>query len=332
MEHVLITDVKTITCAPQTGCNLLMVKVETNQPGLIGWGCATFTQRYLTVENMIQNYLKPLMVGRDALSIEDNWNLMNTNAYWRNGPVLNNAISGIDQALWDILGKAAGMPVWQLLGGKARTGVPVYRHVKGQSPQELADKILQMKEEDGITYFRCQLNAEGVSSYGGCQNSFLAPAKPYPSGVYCDARSYLRSVPTLFEYLREHVGWEIELLHDVHERLSPNEALQLAKSVEPYKLFYLEDVLPPDKTEWLSVIRSQCATPLAMGELFNNVMEYKPLITNRLIDYVRCHISQIGGLTPAKKLAAFAEFFGVKTAWHGPGDVSPFGHVCNLHL
>ena len=332
MDNIMITDIKTITCAPQPGCNLLMVKVETNQPGLFGWGCATFTQRYLTVQAIIRDYIKPLMIGRNALNIEDNWNLVHQNAYWRNGPIMNNALSGVDQALWDILGKASGMPVWQLLGGKTRIGVPVYRHIKGKSPEEIADRILQMREEEGLAYFRCQMNAEGTSSYGGCQNSFLSSAEPYPAGVYCDARSYLRSVSSLLEFIRLHVGWEVELLHDAHERLSPNEALQLAKMVEPYKLFYLEDLLSPDQTEWLSMIRSQCATPLAIGELFNHIMEYKPLITERLIDYIRCHISQIGGLTPARKLAAFAEIFGVKTAWHGPGDVSPFGHACNVHL
>lgn len=329
---ILISDVKTISCAPQPGCNLLIVRVETNQPGLLGLGCATFTQRYLAVKTVIEEYLRPLMIGRDALSIEDNWNLMHLNAYWRNGPVMNNAVSGIDQALWDILGKAAGMPVWQLLGGKARAGVPIYRHVKGACPEELADKIFQMQETDNLQYFRCQLNNVDTSSYGGCEKNYLMSAADYPSGVYCDVRSYLRTVPRMLEYLRKHLGWEIELLHDVHERLSPNEALQMAKAVEPFRLFYLEDILSPDKTEWLEKIRTQTTTPIAMGELFNNVMEYKPLISNGLIDYIRCHISQIGGLTPARKLANFAEFHGIKTAWHGPGDVSPIGHACNVHL
>lgn len=329
---VIITDIKTIACAPQQGCNLLIVRVNTNQPGLFGLGCATFTQRYLTVENVIKNYLRPLMLGRDALNIEDNWNLMTINGYWRSGPILNSAISGIDQALWDILGKQSHMPVWQLLGGKARAGVPVYRHVKGTSLEELVNNVQKMQEECGQQYFRCQLNAVSSGSYGGCQKNYIKPASPFPQGVYCDARSYLRFVPKMLEYLRVHLGPEVELLHDVHERLSPSEALQLAKAVEPYRLYYLEDILPPDKTDYLPTIRCQTSTPLAIGELFSNPMEYKPLITQHLIDYIRCHISQIGGLTPAKKLAAVAEFFGVKTAWHGPGDVSPIGHACNVHL
>lgn len=328
---IIITNIRTVCCALQAGCNLTIVRVDTNQPGLYGWGCATFTQRYASVEHVIEHYLKPLMVGRNALAIEDNWLLMKNNAYWRNGPILNNAISGIDQALWDILGKEAGMPIWQLLGGKSRPAVPVYRHVKGSSIGELEEKMQELMEM-GCQYFRCQVNGYGSYSYGGCEKPYLSRPEEYPDGIYCDVRGYLRFVPKMFAYLREHVGWDVELLHDSHERLSPIEALQLAKDLEPYKLFFLEDPVAPDQTEWLKTIRSQCSTPIAIGELFNNPEEYRDLIAQRQIDFIRCHISQIGGLTPARKLAAFAETFGVKTAWHGPGDVSPIGHACNVHL
>lgn len=327
----VITSMKTIACAPQKGCNLVIVRVDTNQPGLYGLGCATYTQRFAAVEAVVRDYIAPLMVGRDALAIEDNWNLMTLNSYWRNGPVLNNAVSGVDQALWDILGKSARMPVWQLLGGKARPAVPVYRHARGKDLAELEDTIRALMEE-GCQYVRCQVSGYHAYSYGGCAHPYLRTPEPYADGVYCDARGYLRFVPRMLEYLRDHIGWDIELLHDAHERLSPVEAVQLAKAVEPYKLFYLEDILAPNQTEWLSQVRTQCCTPLAIGELFNNPMEYKALIAGRQIDFIRCHISQIGGLTPARKLAAFAEAFGVKTAWHGPGDVSPVGHACNVHL
>lgn len=326
-----ITGVRAITCAPQKGCNLVVVRVDTNQPGLYGLGCATYTQRYAAVEQVVHDYLNPLMTGRDALAIEDHWQMMMNNAYWRNGPVLNNAVSGVDQALWDILGKSAGMPVWQLLGGKVRPAVPVYRHAIGRDLPELEDCIRGLMEE-GCQYFRCQLSGRSAYSYGGCERPYLNRPNIYPDGVYCDARSYLRSVPHMLEYLRSHLGWDVELLHDAHERLNPIEAVQLAKAVEPYRLFYLEDVLPPNQTEWLKQIRAQCGTPIAIGELFNNPMEYKALICERQIDFIRCHISQLGGLTPARKLAAFADAFGVKTAWHGPGDVSPIGHACNVQL
>ena len=135
----------------------------------------------------------------------------------------------------------------------------------------------------------------------------------------------------LFE-ARKQLGDEIELLHDIHERVSPREAVQFAKDVEAVKLFYLEDAVSPEDLAYFRQIRQQCTTSIAMGELFNSPHEWTPLISERLIDYMRIHISQAGGLTPCRKMAILGEVFGVKTAWHGPGDVSPIGHMCNLHL
>ena len=168
--------------------------------------------------------------------------------------------------------------------------------------------------------------------YGGRSVDRLPKPDGALPGTYFDPTAYARSVPALFEYLRNRVGYEVELLHDVHERLPPREAVRLAKMLEPYRLFFLEDPLAPEDLEYFAAIRSQCTTPIAMGELFNNPREWTPLIAGRLIDFIRMHISQMGGLTPARKVAAFAELYGVRTAWHGPGDVSPIGHACNLHL
>jgi mannonate dehydratase len=136
----------------------------------------------------------------------------------------------------------------------------------------------------------------------------------------------------MFEAIRTHLGEEIELLHDVHERIPPIMAIQLAKDLEPYRLFFLEDVFAPEDQEYFRLLRPQTSTPLAMGELYVSQAEYLPLIKDRLIDFIRVHISDIGGITPARKLAVFSELFGVRTAWHGPGDVSPVGHAANLHL
>ncbi len=319
-----ITDIRAISTAPQAGCNLVVVRVDTNQTGLYGLGCATYTQRHLAVVQAVA-YLKELLVGRDATAIEDTWGLSMHNPYWRNGPVLNNAVSGVDMALWDILGKEAGMPVWRLLGGKARKAVPVYRHANGHTIDELEDNVRAYMDK-GYRYIRCQLNG-----YGGSASYLDVPDGP-PDGAHCDARAYMRQTIHMFEELRARLGWDVELLHDTHERLSPIESVGLAKALEPFKLFFLEDVLPPEQVDWFARIRQATTTPIAMGELFNNPMEYKRLISERMIDFIRCHISQIGGLTPARKLAAFCEAFGVKTAWHGPGDVSPIGHACNVHL
>jgi mannonate dehydratase len=308
---------------------LVVVKVETSEAGLYGLGCATFTQRPLAVRSAVEDYLKPFLIGKDVARIEDLWQTMMVNSYWRNGPVLNNAISGVDMALWDIKGKQAGMPVYDLLGGKCREAAAVYRHADGQGEEQVLESVQHYMEE-GYHYIRCQMGGYG-GKYGASAAPRSLPENAQP-GVYFDPDAYARSIPRLFEHIRSHVGYEVELLHDIHERLVPIEAIRLAKQLEPYRLFFLEDPLPPEQNGWFTMLRQQCATPIAMGELFNNPQEWVSLITNRLIDFIRVHISQIGGITPAKKLATLCETFGVRTAWHGPGDTSPVGHAANLHL
>lgn len=322
-----ITDVKVLSTAPE-GINLTVVKIETQQPGLYGLGCATFAYRHLAVECLVEQYLKPLLVGRDAEAIEELWQLMHQNAYWRNGPIENNAISGVDMALWDIKGKLAGMPLYQLFGGKVREGVPVYRHADGRDLAELCVNIERLREQ-GVTHIRCQGGGYGGSAYGP------APARsPAGSaeGVYLDARSYMRDTLKMFDAIRARVGFDVELCHDVHERLKPSDAIRFARELEPFELFFLEDAIPLEDGEWIRQLREKTTTPLAQGELFNHPFEWRTLIAQRLIDFIRVHLSQIGGITPARKLQLFAEQYGVRTAWHGPGDMSPLGHAANIHI
>ena len=351
LPAIRITDVKTILTAPDR-IKLVVVKIETSEPGLYGVGCATFTQRPLAVATAIEQYLKPFLIGRDPNDIEDIWQASFVSSYWRSGPVLNNAMSGVDEALWDIKGKRAGMPVYQLLGGQCRSSAALYAHASGQDAQELEDSVRKFIEE-GYRYVRCQMAVPGYSTYGS-RNRPTGGSAPAPSGQpgsqTRDGRPppgpsnrwrarepweptpYCRLVPRMLERLRGTFGEEVELLHDVHERIPPIQAIQLAKDVEPYHLFFLEDALAPEDGEYFRIMRQQTSTPLAMGELFVNVNEYLPLIRDRLIDFIRVHISDIGGITPARKLAALCEYFGVRTAWHGPGDVSPVGHAANVHL
>lgn len=321
---IQITDVRAITTNPY-GCNLTVVRVDTNQPGLYGLGCATFTYRWKAVECMVNEYLKPLLVGRDPANIEELFQLMNVNSYWRNGPVTNNAISGVDMALWDIKGKLANMPVYDLLGGKCRQAVEVYRHADGPCPEKVEENVRKFMDE-GVRHIRIQ-----CGGYGGKASDMNIPAGS-PEGSYYCPDQYFRKTVELFAYMREHVGWEVEFCHDTHERLPAIQSVQLAKELEPFRLYFLEDILSPEQGEWFRMVRQNCTTPIANGELYNNPKEYDFLIKERLIDFIRCHISQIGGITPAKKLAVFAEVFGVRTAWHGPGDVSPVGHAANIHL
>lgn len=322
-----IERVRVICTAPE-GINLVVVKVDTNQDGLYGLGCATFAYRHLAVKTVVEEYLDPLLKGRNVENIEEIWQLMHQNGYWRNGPIENNAISGVDMALWDIKGKMANMPVYQLFGGKYREGIPVYRHADGKDLSELCENI-QKFQEMGITNIRCQCGGYGGDSYGTIPKASPMGALP---GVYLDSCTYIKNTVELFGGIRDKIGYDMNLVHDVHERIAPMEVIRLAKELEPFDLFFLEDPVCIEQTEWLRRLRQQSSIPIAEGELFNNPKEWKMLISEQLIDYIRVHISQIGGITPARKLQIFAEQYGVKTAWHGPGDMSPIAHAANIHI
>jgi mannonate dehydratase len=315
----VIKDVTVIATAP-AGLRLSVVKITTDQDGLYGYGCATFTQRAELVNAAVEKYLRPFLIGKRADRIEDIWQSCYDSSYWRNGPVLNNAISGVDQALWDIKGRQAGMPIYELLGGKCREAAACYTHAAGAEIQQTIDQARQFMGQ-GFRHVRVQVGVPGMAGYGaGSTGSRFEPAY------------YIRRALKLFEECRKQLGDEVELLHDVHERVSPNQAVQFLKDTERFKMFFMEDPLSPEDIAYFQQIRSQCATPIAMGELFNSPHEWTPLITGRLIDYIRIHVTQAGGLTPVRKIAAMAEIHGVKTAWHGPGDVSPIGHAANVTL
>jgi mannonate dehydratase len=325
-----IRDVSVITTEP-AGVRLIVVKIQTDQDGLYGYGCATFTQRSDLVVDAVNRYLKPLIVGRPTDAIEDLWQVMYNSSYWRNGPVLNNAISGVDQALWDIKGRQANMPVYELLGGKCRRGAMVYRHASGSEIPETIDQAKKLMA-GGAKAVRLQVGLAGMAAYGAAPGPSQRAQNGPPEDPVFEPEPYVNRTLQLFEAARKELGPDIELLHDVHERVPPRLAVQFAKALEPYRLFFLEDALSPENIDYFRQIRANCTTPLAMGELFNNPHEWNILIKDSLIDYIRVHVSQAGGLTPAWKLATMAESFQVKTAWHGPGDVSPVGHCANVTL
>jgi mannonate dehydratase len=325
-----IKDISVIECAP-AGSRLTVVKITTDQDGLYGYGCATFTQRADLVKPAVEKYLKPLLLGKTTDRIEDIWQTCYDSSYWKNGPVENNAISGIDQALWDIKGRQAGMPVYQLVGGKCREAVDTYAHADGP---EIADVVAAAKKymEQGFRHVRVQVGVPGMAGYGAGRAGTATNFKPLHDKPFFEPAYAMRRGIKLLETCRAELGEEVELLHDMHERYTPNEAVNFCKEVEKLKLFFIEDPLSPEDIAYFRQIRQQCATPIAMGELFNSPHEWQPLITERLIDYIRCHVSQVGGFSPARKIAVLAENFGVRTAWHGPGDVSPVGHMAHTTL
>ncbi|MGQ9592242.1 MAG: enolase C-terminal domain-like protein [Planctomycetota bacterium] len=325
-----IARVRAIVTAPSARVAQVVVKVETSEPGLYGLGCATFHQRSLLVAEAVEKYLDPFARGRDADAIEDMWQTAYTSSYWRNGPVLNSALSGLDQALWDLKGKRAGMPVYQLLGGKSRAVVPCYAHAGGRTFEEVEESVRRLAAR-GFRHVRIQLGGYGSPHLSGAP-LFRAAGYGLPSDQHMDPGPYLRAIPRLFEHVRAKCGEEIELLHDIHERVPPVDAIRLVKDLAPYRPFFVEDPFSPEDIGYFRILRGQTSVPIAMGELFNSPHEWVGLISERLIDFIRVHISQVGGLTVARKIAALAEWFGVRTAWHGPLDVSPVGHAANVHL
>jgi mannonate dehydratase len=336
---VKITDIKVILTCPN-GIRLVVVKIITSEAGLYGLGCATFTQRAYVVATAIEQYLKPFLIGRNVDEIEDIWQSCYVSSYWRNGPILFNAMSGIDIALWDIKAKRANMPLYQLLGGKVRIAADCYFHAQGTELSELEESV-RAAIEKGFRHVRIQMGQKGNANYGakgatGTPASSLGvppeQAGPTDPKIIFEPAVYARQVPKMFEHIRTKFGEEIELLHDIHERIPLNMAVNLCRELEKYRPFFIEDPFPPEENEHFRYLRQHTTVPIAMGELFNTQHEYLPLIKDRLIDYIRIHISQIGGLSPARKVQALCEFFGVKTAWHGPGDASPVAHAAQLAL
>jgi mannonate dehydratase len=330
MPPVKIRSVKAIATAPE-GINLVVVKVETTEPGLYGLGCATFTQRAVAVVAAINSYLNDFCVGKDVDNIEDMWQSCYVSSYWRNGPVLNNALSGLDGALWDIKGKRANMPVYQLLGGKSRFAVDCYAHASGNTPEEVAASVQQYMAQ-GFRHVRIQQGGYGGTGALIQKPDFKSAGFGYEDDIFMNEGAYLKSVPKMFNVVRKVCGDDVELLHDVHERVQPMDVINMIKAVEDYHPYFIEDPFSPENMEWFKQLRMSTAVPIAMGELFNNINEFKMPMVNQWFDYIRVHISQVGGITPAMKIARLGEWFNIKTAFHGPGDVSPVGHAAQAHI
>ncbi|MFF3443768.1 enolase C-terminal domain-like protein [Streptosporangium sp. NPDC002721] len=327
-DGLRITSVRPVVTAPG-GVPLVVVRVDTSEPGLYGLGCATFTQRFHAVASAVEHHLAPMLIGRHPADIKDIFRMLHFSSYWRDGPVGNNAISGVDMALWDIAGRRAGMPVYELLGGRVRTAAPVYLHAGGATIPETLDRARAIMET-GVTHVRLQTAQPGFGSYGTPRAGGGYPGAPHPDGW--DVQHYLRTTPELFRRARAELGEEVELLHDVHSRLTPKQAVTLARALEPYRLFFLEDVVAPEFFDRLPEIRAASPVPVAAGELLTSATEAARLVMGGGVDLLRLHVSAIGGLTPASALVALCEFTGVRTAWHSPADVSPVGMAANIAL
>jgi mannonate dehydratase len=320
--------------------NFVTLRITT-EDGITGLGDATLNGRELAVEAYLREHVVPLLVGRDASAIEDTWQYLYRGAYWRRGPVTMAAIAAVDTALWDIKARAAGMPLYQLLGGACRVGALAYGHASGRDLPELFDSI-RLHLELGFRAIRVQTGIPGLGSVYGVASSVAGggerydyePARPtaLPVEESWDTRAYLRHVPSVFEAVRSEFGPSLPLLHDGHHRMTPIEAARLGKALEPYDLFWLEDATPGEDQAALRLIRQHTTTPLAIGEVFNSIHDYTTLLSERLIDYVRSAVTHTGGVTALKKVLDFAAVYGVRSGMHGPTDISPVGMAAALHL
>ena len=332
MSELEIRDVRAIITHPPGARTLTVVKVETSEPELYGLGCASFCTRPTAVAAAVDDYLKPFLVGKDPGEIEDIWQSCYVSSYWRSGPVLNNAISGVDQALWDIKGKVAGMPVYELFGGKSREAAAVYVIPQGRDLAECEDHTRELLEQ-GFHHIKFGWGSrmtEEEKAYHG--RTIITDRASTDAGSLLEPASICRNIVSAFARFREVFGPNPEILFDVKAQMPPIQAIALAKDVEQYKPFFMEDLLTPEDNDYYRLLREQTCTPIAMGELYTNPQEVVPVIKDQLIDFLRLHVSAIGGLTPARKMAALCEAFNVRTAWHGSADVSPVGHAANLML
>ena len=327
----IITDAEVIVTCP--GRNFVTLKIGTDQ-GVSGVGDATLNGRELAVASYLKDHVVPCLIGRDAQRIEDTWQYLYRGAYWRRGPVTMTAIAAVDMALWDIKGKLAGLPVYQLLGGASRDGVMVYGHANGETIDETIENARHYVEL-GYRAVRLQSGVPGLgSTYGVSKDRyFYEPADAaLPTENLWSSEKYLRSVPPLFEQARGALGWDVHLLHDIHHRLTPIEAGRLGKDLEPFRPFWLEDATPAENQDNFRLIRRHTTTPLAVGEVFNSIWDCRQLIEEQLIDYIRTTVVHAGGISHLRRIASFADLHNVRTGCHGATDLSPVSMAAALHF
>ena len=326
-----IAAARVVVCSP--GRNFVTLVIETEE-GLSGIGDATLNGRELAVASYLGDHVIPCLIGRDPQRVEDIWQYLYRGAYWRRGPVTMSAIAAVDMALWDIKAKLAGQPLYQLLGGKSRERVLVYGHANGRDLAETVEAVGRYIDQ-GYKAIRAQSGIPGIDkAYGvGRGDTFYEPADAsLPTETVWDTPKYLDFAPRLFDRLRETYGFGPQLLHDVHHRLTPNEAAQLGKALEPYRLFWMEDATTAENQEAFRHIRRHTTTPLAVGEVFNSIWDCKALIEEQLIDYIRCTVVHAGGITHLRRIADFAALYQVRTGCHGATDLSPVCMGAALHF
>ena len=326
-----ITEARVIVSCP--GRNFVTLKIVTDE-GVTGVGDGTLNGRELAVAAYLRDHVVPLLLDRDPRRIEDTWQFLFQGAYWRRGPVTMTAIAAVDMALWDIVGKLAGLPVHQLLGGRSRDAVTVYAHANAETVEEVLREI-STKVAEGYQAVRVQTGIPGIDQTYGVskERGRYEPADAaLPSAATWSSDRYLAFIPSVFRRVREEFGPQLRLLHDVHHRLTPNEAARLGKSLEPYALTWMEDPVPADLQEGYRLIRQHTTTPIAVGEVINSIWDCADLIREQSIDYVRCSVTHAGGITHLRRILDLAALHHVRSGSHGATDLSPISLSAAISL
>jgi mannonate dehydratase len=330
LPPLTIKDVKVITTSGGRNYRWVFLKIVTSEPGLYGIGSANDNYQTQAVISALEKNLKPWLIGKDPDRIEDLWQSANFRTYWRGGPVNNKVIAAMDEALWDIKGKRGGMPVYEMLGGRAHDAVACYDHVSGRTKEEAAEAVAKSMES-GYRHIRLQYG-EGYGGGGFVPANQGSRADGGYQGRAFDEDLYVETIPPVFEYVRAKVGFQPKLIHDVHSHLTSANAVLFSKKMEPFHMYFVEDLLGPEHLNWYREVRQACATPQAVGEVFTNPAEYYPLIADHLVDFIRTRVTAIGGITQARKIAALCEAFGVKTAFQEGGENDPVNQLAAYHV
>ena len=285
----------------------IYVKIVTDE-GLYGIGEASLSGRPLAVVEAFV-HLEPLLVGRDATRIEFIWQDIFRGTFWRAGPVLQ-SLAGIDIALWDLAGKALGVPTYRLLGGAARDKVLLYRHAYGETPEELGARAQGLLEEGWKV-----LRISPVTEAGG---PAFDPGRAIRNGV------------AHFAGLRRAIGDEIEVIFEVHTRLTPARAIELCNAIAEYRPFFVEDPIRSENPGSFANLRAHTDVPIGTGEQLHTKWAFRELIEEELVDYLRVDICHTGGITECRKIAALGEIHYQELACHYTG--SPVSTAAMLHL
>jgi mannonate dehydratase len=330
LPPLTIKDAKVIATTAGGRYRWVFLKIETSEPGLYGIGSANNNYETKAVISALQDHLRPWLIGKDPNRIEDLWQSAQMKTYWRNGPVNNNVLAAMDMALWDIKAKRAGMPLYELFGGKAHDAVALYDHQGGRT-KEACLESLQKSLANGYRHVRIQYG-EGYGGGGFIPAGEGSRPEGGFQGLAFDEEQYVDVIPPIFEYLREKAGFAPKLIHDVHSKMSGSNAVELARRLQLMQMYFVEDILPPEQISWYRNIRQVCSTPQAIGEVFSHPLEVIPLVQDRLIDFIRCRVAAIGGITPLRKLVAMCEIYGVKTAFQEGGENDPVNQLAGYHI